>query len=428
VSGEYLAVKKIDINIHHLARVEGHANLIVRGGNGRAPRVRWEVIEPPRFFEVMLRGRPWHDAHVLASRICGICSVSHQLASIQATETAFGIQPSEHTLALRKLLYAGEVIESHVLHLYFLALPDFMRAGSVFPLMESHRDVVLRGLRLKKLGNDIMTIIGGRPVHPQAAQVGGFGRLPSRQDLRLLNARLKEAMPDLEETVALFKQLRLPDFRRETEFIALKHPDEYAFIRGDISSTDTGVVPREDYLEITNEYRVPHSTAKFTRHARASYVVGALARINNNLGQLHPLARQVAEEFGLEPVTHRPFLNNAAQVVEVIHEVEEAAGMIDRLLADEIRVEDMNVSVKAGRGVGVVEAPRGLLLHEYTYDERGHITAANCVIPTGQNHGSIQEDLELLVSLNSGKTEDELRLLCEMLVRSYDPCISCSTH
>jgi sulfhydrogenase subunit alpha len=423
-----VAVREININVHHLPRVEGHANLIVKASNGKVPEVRWEVIEPPRFFETMLRGRPWHDAHVLASRICGICSVSHQLASIQATEAAFGIQPSEQTLLLRKLLYAGEVIESHVLHLYFLALPDFLRIGSVFPVMESDREVALRGLRLKKLGNDIMTIVGGRPVHPQAAQVNGFGRLPSRQDLELLEAKLEEAMPDLEETVALFKKLKVPDFRRETEFIALKHPDEYAFIRGAVSSTDTGLTPLEKYLEITNEYSVPHSTAKFAKHARASYAVGALARINNNSEQLRPLARRAMNELGLEPITHCPFENNIAQMVEVIQVVEEALEIVVRLVEEGVHDEDIAVPVKAGRGIGAVEAPRGLLIHDYTYDDGGYITRANCVIPTNQNHGNIQHDLEDLVSLNADKGEDELRLLCEMLVRSYDPCISCSTH
>ena len=423
-----MAVREININVHHLPRVEGHANLIVKASNGKVPEVRWEVIEPPRFFETMLRGRPWHDAHVLASRICGICSVSHQLASIQATEAAFGIQPSEQTLLLRKLLYAGEVIESHVLHLYFLALPDFLRVGSVFPVMGSDREVALRGLRLKKLGNDIMTIIGGRPVHPQAAQVNGFGRLPSRQDLELLETRLKEAIADLEETVALFKKLKLPSFRRETEFIALKHPDEYAFIRGAISSTDTGLTPLEKYLEITNEYSVPHSTAKFAKHARSSYAVGALARINNNSEQLRPSARKAMNELGLEPITHCPFENNIAQVVEVIQVVEEALEIVVRLVEEGVHDEDIAVPVKAGRGIGAVEAPRGLLIHDYTYDDGGYITRANCVIPTNQNHGNIQHDLEDLVSLNADKGEDELRLLCEMLVRSYDPCISCSTH
>jgi sulfhydrogenase subunit alpha len=421
-------VRKIDIKVNQLTRVEGHGNIIVKATDGKVEEVRWEVTESPRFFELMLRGRPWHETHVLASRICGICSVSHQLAALEATEAAFDIQPSEQTILLRKLLYCGEVIESHILHLYFLAGPDFLAAGSVFPLLESHKDVVLRGLRLKKLGNNIMEVIGGRAVHPQAARVNGFGRLPGKHDLLYLQRKLKNALPDLEATVEFFKGFHLPEFSRETEFIALKHPKEYAFIRGNISSTDTGIATLEQYLEITNEYYVPHSTAKFAKHVRESYAVGALARINNNYEQLNPLAMKAAKELGLKPICCNPFMNNIAQVVETIHEVEEGIGLIDQLLRMGIQEENIVVPIKAGRGIGAVEAPRGLLIHDYTYDDNGYIVKANCVIPTNQNHANIQHDLEALIPHHLNKGEDELRLLCEMLVRAYDPCISCSTH
>lgn len=423
-----MEVRKIDIKVNQLTRVEGHGNIIVKATDGKVEEVRWEVTESPRFFEVMLRGRPWHETHVLASRICGICSVSHQLAALEATEAAFDIQPSEQTILLRKLLYCGEVIESHILHLYFLAGPDFLGVGSVFPLLDSHKDVVLHGLRLKKLGNDIIEVIGGRAVHPQAARVNGFGRLPGKQDLLYLQRKLKNALPDLEATVEFFKGFQLPEFSRETEFIALKHPKEYAFIRGNISSTDTGIATLEQYLEITNEYCVPHSTAKFAKHVRESYAVGALARINNNYEQLNPLAMKAAKELGLKPTCCNPFMNNIAQVVETIHEVEEGIGLIDQLLRTGIQEENIVVPIKAGRGIGAVEAPRGLLIHDYIYDDNGYIVKANCVIPTNQNHANIQHDLEALIPHYLNKGEDELRLLCEMLVRAYDPCISCSTH
>jgi coenzyme F420-reducing hydrogenase alpha subunit len=421
-------VSKIDINVHQLTRVEGHGNIIVRVHHGKVEEVRWEITESPRFLEVMLRGRHWEDVHVIASRICGICSVSHQFASLQATEAAFGIRPSEQTILLRKLLYAGEMIESHILHLYLLAAPDFLGAGSVFPLLDSHREVALRGLRLKKLGNDIMEIIGGRAVHPQAATVNGFGRLPSNQNLLLLQNRLRDALPDLEATVALFKGFELPEFTRETEYIALKRPEEYAFIHGYIASTDTGLSTLDRYREVTNEYCVPHSTAKFARHARESYAVGALARVNNNYEQLNPLAKKAADELGLKPLCCNPFMNNLAQVVETVHVVEDGIDLVDRLLRIGVQQEDNVVSVKAGRGIGAVEAPRGLLIHDYTYDDNGYIVEANLVIPTNQNHANMQRDLEALVPRYLDRGENEIRLLCEMLVRSYDPCISCSTH
>lgn len=423
-----MEVRKFHINVHQLTRVEGHGNIIVRVSNGKVEEVRWEVTESPRFFEVMLRGRRWDEVHHIASRICGICSVSHQFASLEATEAAFGIRPSEQTILLRKLLYDGEIIESHIFHLYFLAAPDFLGAGSAFSLLDSHKEVVLCGLRLKKLGNDIMEVIGGRAVHPQAAIVNGFGRLPSNEALSSLQSKLTNALPDLEATVELFKALELPQFTRETEYIALKHPEEYALIRGYPSSTDTGLATLEQYADIANEYCVPHSTAKLTKHARESYAVGALARVNNNYEQLNHLAKKAANELGLRPLCCNPFMNNTAQVVETIHVVEEGVDLVDRLLRIGVQEEESVVPIRAGRGIGAVEAPRGLLIYDYTYDENGYIVEANCVIPTNQNHANIQHDLEALVPRYLDRDENELRLLCEMLVRSYDPCISCSTH
>ncbi|GAH79582.1 unnamed protein product, partial [marine sediment metagenome] len=214
------------------------------------------------------------------------------------------------------------------------------------------------------------------------------------QDLLYLQRKLKNALPDLEATVEFFKGLQLPEFSRETEFIALKHPKEYAFIRGNISSTDTGITTLEQYLEITNEYYVPHSTAKFAKHVRESYAVGALARINNNYEQLNPLAMKAAKELGLKPTCCNPFMNNIAQVVETVHEVEEGIGLIDQLLRMGIQEENIVVPIKAGRGIGAVEAPRGLLIHDYSYDDNGYIVKANCVTPTNQNHANIQHDLE----------------------------------
>jgi coenzyme F420-reducing hydrogenase alpha subunit len=419
-------MREIKIEVRQLTRVEGHGNIVVKAGDGKVETVRWEVTEAPRFFEMMFRTRPWHDVHVLASRICGICSVSHQLASIAATEAAFGLKPSEQTVRLRKLLYAGEVIESHMLHLYLLALPDFSGVGSIFPLI--NKENVLRGLRLKRLGNEIMERIGGRAVHPQAAIVNGFGRLPREPDLLYLRDRLKASQPDLDATVELFKSFDLPDFSRETEYIALKHPDEYAFIRGSIFSSDSGLSDPADYQGIIKEYSVPQSTAKFARHDRDSYAVGSLARVNCNYEQLRPLAKQAAAELGLKPPCYNPFMNTMAQIAETIHEVEEGLEITEELLNSGVREEANTFKIKAGRGVGAVEAPRGLLIHDYTYDESGSIIRANCIIPTNQNHANIQRDLEAMVNRNLDLDQDKLRHLCEILVRSYDPCISCSTH
>ncbi len=419
-------MSKINIETSQLTRVEGHGKLIIRAADGKVEEVRWEITESPRFFEMMLRGRPWHDAHVLASRICGICSVSHQLASLQATEAAFGLQPSEQTILLRKLLYAGEVIESHTLHMFVLAGPDFVGAGSIFPLVD--KPAMKKGLHLKRLGNELMEIIGGRSIHPQATAVNGFGRLPRVPDLLLLQKDLKESLPDLEAAVDVFRNFEIPDFSRETEFIALKDNREYAFIRGDLASTDTGISQVSRYRDVIKEFVAPPSTAKFARHVRDSFAVGALARFNINYNQLRPLAKEAAEQMGLKPVCYNPFMNTLVQLVEVIHEVEESLDIVEQLLTRGIRNEENRVAVKEGQGISAVEAPRGLLIYDYTFDKNGYITEANCIIPTNQNHANIQKDLENLVSLNVNNSEEQVRLLSEMLVRSYDPCISCSTH
>jgi sulfhydrogenase subunit alpha len=419
-------MSKINIEINQLTRVEGHGKLVIQAADGKVEAVRWEVTEAPRFFEMMLRGRPWHDAHVLASRICGICSVSHQLASLQATEAAFGLQPSEQTILLRKLLYAGEVIESHTLHLFVLAGPDFAGAGSIFPLID--KPAMLKGLKLKRLGNELMEIIGGRSIHPQATAVNGFGRLPRIQDLLLLQKDLQEALPNLGAVVDLYKNFQIPDFSRETEFISLKNTGEYAFIWGDIASTDTGVSPVKLYEDVIKEFVAPPSTAKFARHVRDSFAVGALARFNLNYNQLRPRAKEAANEMGLKPVCYNPFMNTLVQLVEVIHEVEESLDIVEQLLKRGVHEEENRVEAREGRGISAVEAPRGLLIYDYTYNQNGFIIKANCVIPTNLNHANIQKDLEALVSSNVNLKEDQLRLLCEMLVRSYDPCISCSTH
>ena len=419
---------EINIDVHQITRVEGHGNIVLNAKDGKIEELRWEIPESPRFFEVMFRGRSYEDVPLIASRICGICSISHTTCSIQATEAAFGIKPSEQTLLLRKLLYNAETLESHILHILFLATPDFLGVGSVFPLVETHKDVVLMALRLKKLAYNLAEALAGRKTHPISCIVGGFAKLPEIDALKALRKRIEEALVDLDTVVELFKTLSIPDFVRETEYISLKDPEEYAFISGDIASTDAGIEPASDYLTVTNEFCVPQSTAKYTKNKRDSYMVGALARFNNNYAQLLPRAQKAAEELGLSAPCHNPFMITVAQVVECIHVLENSINLIDQIVARGLEEEDNTVKVRAGRGIGAVEAPRGILFHDYTYDENGILTKANCVIPTNQNHNNIQKDMESLAPSIINRPEDEIRLTLEMLVRAYDPCISCSAH
>lgn len=419
----------LHVDVHYITRVEGHGHIVVDVANGTLQRCELEIVETPRFFEAMLRGRPYTEASHITSRICGICAVGHATTSLQATEAALGIVPSEQTQLLRKLNFLGEILDSHILHVYMLVAPDFFGVGSVFPLASTHPEIVLRALRMKKLAGDLCAAIGGRHTHPITLTVGGFTHLPTADELEKLGARLEAMRADVDATVELFQSLKHPQFERETEYIALRQPDEYAFIGGTITSTDGFEYPISAYRQVTNETLVPHSTAKHTRHHRESYMVGALARFNVNHDKLHPRAQAAAAALGLKPLCTNPYMNSLAQVVEIAHCVEEALILIDRLLARGIQPEEPPpVEVRAGEGVGACEVPRGTLYHHYWIGEDGRITGANCIIPTGQNLANIEADMRALVPTLLARPQDEIRQALEMLVRAYDPCISCSTH
>src|SRR3972149_9561102 len=424
----------IDVEVHHVTRVEGHGNIYVNVRKGTIEKCEWNISEAPRFFEAMVVGRQWSELHHITSRICGICSIGHTLASLKATESAMGISIGEQDLKLRKLALHAENMQSHVLHVGFLVLPDLLGVGSVIPLASSNPDEVKTVLRLHRLANEMSNMLCGRTTHPQRLIPGGFSKIPSMKELTGLRKKLHDSVPDLQAVAKLVKSLagKLPDFTRETEFIALTSPDEYALYDGQLASTDTGSAPVNEYLSFTNEYIVPRSTAKRAKHARESYMVGALARLNINYDRLSPLAKKIAKMFGLKPVCHNPFMNNVAQLAEVVHSVEDSIRLINELETTGLQPQpDYNkpeVKVKAGRGVGAVEVPRGILFHDYTYNEKGVCTKANCIIPTNQNHGNIELDMKALLPTILNKTEKEIELSLEMLVRAYDPCISCSTH
>jgi coenzyme F420-reducing hydrogenase alpha subunit len=421
----------VDINVHHVTRVEGHGNIVVRAEDGKVEQCEWQVPEAPRFFEAMVRGRSYHNIQTIVSRICGICSVTHSLAAIKAVEKALGVEVSEQTDKLRILLHYGEYMESHILHVGYLVAPDLLGVNSVVPLIESHTDVVKTIIRCHRLGNEWMELLGGRMTHPVTVKPGGFGKLPTEANLLGLKKRLQDCVPDLKAIAEVVLSLagKLPAFDRETEYIALKHPDYYTFYHGDIASTDTDeTVSVQEFERVANEYVSPQSTAKWTKWHRDSYAVGALARFNVNADKLMPLAKSVADMFGLEKGCCNPYMNNVAQVVECVQVVEHGLQLIDELLDAGIRPEVPEVKVQAGEGAGSVEAPRGILFHRYAFDDDGKCTRANICIPTGQNHGNIQKDLEALVPQIIDENQDDIRLKLEMLVRSYDPCISCSTH
>ncbi len=425
--------KSLDINVHHLTRVEGHGNIVVRASDGKVEKCVLEIVETPRVFESMIEGLRWRDTSLLTCRICGICSVAHTTASILATDEAFGLELSPESLTLRKLLMYAEVLQSHVLHVYFLAAPDAFGAPSVIPLASSHPEVVKRALKLKKLANYTCAVLCGRHVHPISLVPGGFTYVPPKKGLVELKQLYADARADIEATVETISGVldKFPSFEREREDISLVRDDEYAIYNGELKSSKAGQIDHRDYLEFIKEKCVEHSTSKHVYNVEESFAVGALSRFNNNSAQLNEFGVAAAKALGLEAPCHNPYLNNVAQVVEAAHAYQEAVNCLDELIAADLTEEKLapNVVPKAGRGVGATEAPRGLLIHDYTYDENGVCTEANCIIPTGMNLGNIDRDMQKYVpEVIEDRSQDQIEHDLEMLVRAYDPCISCSVH
>jgi sulfhydrogenase subunit alpha len=427
-------MSKIDINVKHITRVEGHGNITVHAQDGKIEKCEWQVPEAPRFFEAMVRGRHFDDIQIIVSRICGICSITHSLAATKAVESALGVEISEQTDKIRVLMHYAEQLQSHVLHIGYLVAPDLFGAPSVVPLVAKAPDVVKTIIRTHRLANEWAALVGGRATHPITIKVGGSTWIPNAEQFRGLQERLKASVADLKVIADVVASVadKLPAFERETEYVSLvqKNPPTYTFYHGDIGSTDTpGVlVPVDKWETVANEYVVPQSTAKFAKWHRDSYATGALARFNNNAELLSPIAQGLAKAFGLKKGCCNPYMNTVVQLVETAHIVETAIQMIDELLSKGLKKDNVKVTPKAGRGSGAVEAPRGILFHTYEFDKNGDCVAANCCIPTNQNHANIQKDFEKLVPMFIHEGQDPLRMKLEMLVRAYDPCISCSTH
>lgn len=420
----------LNIEVTPLPRVEGHGDLVLDVKNKKIEKLQMRIPESPRFFEAMLVGRNYTEPSYITSRICGICSVAHTFTSLKATEAALGVKVNEQIVKLRKIVNIGEFVQSNSLHVYFLAAPDFLGIGSVLPLLKSNPDLVNIAIRIKKIGNEIVRIIGGRAIHPLTTVVGGFTKLPSEEDLLRIREMMVSIYADVETSIKVLKTLKIPDFERETEYISLSDKTEYAFYDGDIKSSEGWTIKPIEYLDRITERVVQHSTGKHCKATRESYMVGALSRFNNNYPLLSDNAKNCAEELGLKAPCYNTYMINIAQFVDIVHCADETIRLIDELLSDGLDESKAMVEVKprAGRGVGAMEAPRGLLIHDYTYNEEGKVAKANLIIPTNMNYANIELDMAQLVPAIIEKTEAEIQLACEMLIRAYDPCISCSTH
>ncbi|MFI9811862.1 Ni/Fe hydrogenase subunit alpha [Saccharothrix variisporea] len=414
------------LRVAGLARVEGEGALRVRTANGRVDDVELDIYEPPRFFEAFLRGRSHREPPDITARICGICPVAYQMSACLAIEDACGVQVPAPVRALRRLLYCGEWISSHALHIHLLHAPDFLGLPDGIAMAAEHRPVVERGLALKKAGNAIMDLVGGRAIHPVNVRVGGFYRAPTRAELRPLAEQLRHALDDALATAAWVSTFDFPDLDVPHDLMALRDTEGYPIDRG-VPHVSTGAsFPVPAFSEHVVEHQVPHSTALHARLDGEMYLVGPLARYSLNADRLSPAAAGAAADAGLGPVCRNPFRSIVVRAVEVVYAVEEAL----RLIADYEPPEPaaVEVTARAGVGHGVTEAPRGLLYHRYELDAAGLVVSADIVPPTSQNQSAIEDDVRQLVTSYLDLDDHALVSLCERAIRNYDPCISCSAH
>jgi sulfhydrogenase subunit alpha len=417
-----------DISVDYLARVEGEGAMKVTVRDGAIEDVEFRIFEPPRFFEAFLRGRRFTEAPDITARICGICPIAYMMSSINAMEDVLGVEVPRPIRDLRRLIYCGEWIESHALHVYMLHAPDFLGYESAIHMAKDFREVVERGLRLKKIGNDLMILLGGREIHPVNVAVGGFYRTPTRSELRAwADEHLAWALDAAHATVAWAAALPIPDLERDVEFVSLQHPDEYPFNEGRIVSTRGLDIAVSEWNDWFVEEHVARSNALHSRiRERGSFVVGPLARFALNRDRLGPEARRAADAARLGDRCLNPFRSIVVRSVELMHAVEEAARLIDGY--EEPQAPAVPLQVRAGVGHGASEAPRGLLYHRYEVDADGRIRDAQIVPPTAQNQLSIEEDLRAVLEDNLDLPDDRLQWRLEKTIRNYDPCISCATH
>jgi coenzyme F420-reducing hydrogenase alpha subunit len=418
------------IKIDALARVEGEGALTITMKGDRVDQVRLRLYDPPRLFESLLRGRHCFEAPDITARICGICPVAYQMSAVHAIERAFGVRVDGQLRALRRLLYCGEWLESHALHVYLLHAPDFLGYESAIEMAKAHRETVERGLQLKKAANDLITLLGGRAIHPINVRVGGFYRVPSKEELRPLAERLQWARDAALATVRWVAAFPFPDFEQDYEFVALRHPDEYPFNEGRLASTRGLDVGIEAFEETVIEEQVAYSNALHARlqgrTGRGAYFVGPLARYNLNFDRLSPLAQEAAWSAGLSSTCRNPFRSIIVRSVEMVYACDEALRVIGQYEMPEAPA--LEIRPVAATGAACTEAPRGILYHRYRVDGNGLILEANIVPPTSQNQTMIEEDLRRFVQEHLRLSKAALTRRCEQAVRNYDPCISCATH
>lgn len=415
------------IKVDYLARVEGEGALTIRFRGNQPASVELRIFEPPRFFEGFLRGRSPLETPDITARICGICPVAYQMSACRAVESALGIEVGPAIDTLRRLLYCGEWIESHALHVFMLHAPDFLGYPDAIRMAADHRDLVVKGLAIKKAGNALMARIGGREIHPVNVRVGGFYRAPTRDELGELLPGLRTARDDMLECLERFARFDFPELCRRPELVALSHPEEYPMHRGRIVSSAGLDIDVADYAEHFVEEQVPHSTALHARlRARGPYLCGPLARFGTSFERLRPLARQAAERIGLVPPVNNPFRSLLVRSVEIVQALDEAVAIIESYERPDPAF--VSAPLRAGSGHGATEAPRGLLYHRYRIGDDGLLVEAQIVPPTSQNQKSMEQDLFEIAPQLAELPHADATWRAEQVIRNHDPCISCATH
>ncbi|MFW6055208.1 MAG: Ni/Fe hydrogenase subunit alpha [Thermodesulfobacteriota bacterium] len=416
------------ISVSALSRIEGEGGLQIRfDAKGRVTRAKFNIYEAPRFFESFLLGRSYFEAPDLTARICGICPVAYQMSCVQAMEQALGLSLDEQLRTLRRLLYCGEWMESHALHVFMLHAPDFLGYKDAFEMAGNHPEMVRLGLKLKKLGNRLLACVGGREIHPVNVRVGGFFRTPLKSELQALREDFLRAVEDVQRAVRWIAGFPFPEYSRKYVFVSLGHPDEYPILRGQVQSSGKESIAVPDFERWVKEHQVAHSTALHSEfRGRENYLLGPMARFNLCRSQLTPLCREAARQAGIGQGTANPFQSILIRAIEILYACEEALRIID--VYERPEQPFVEIEPREGSGYGCSEAPRGLLYHGYNLDDAGTITWANIIPPTSQNQRAIEQDLREVAEANAGLEPGKLRLLIEQTVRNYDPCISCSTH
>lgn len=415
------------IRVDMLARVEGEGSLTVKIRPDRDVDVALGIFEPPRFFEALLEGRRFDEAPDITARICGICPIAYQISSATAMESALGVKVAGQLRELRRLIYCGEWIESHALHIHLLHAPDFLGFQDAIQMAGAHAAEVTRGLFIKKTGNHLMSLVGGREVHPINIRVGGFYSAPTEESLKGFRPQLEQALAQACEAARWTSTLEFPDFEPETEFVAMRHPSEYPLFEGRLASTTGLDIALEEFPE---EFVEVHEQRSHALHGRrrhgGCYQVGPLARFNLNRALLHPISAQLAGELVPEAQVLNPFKSIVVRGIETVYALEEALRIVDQYHQPDRAWVDC--PPRAGKGAGCSEAPRGICWHQYELDDKGDILSAVIVPPTSQNQPRIEQDLRELIPSLTGLDDEALKWRCEQAIRNYDPCISCATH